>query len=136
MLVAGSNMDHIKGLKHQLAHAFSMKDLGEAKQILGMKICRDRKKKILTLSQVDYVEKVMQRFSMENAKAINTNLFGHLKLTKEMCPKTKEEEDKMSKLPCALALGSLIYAMACTRLDIAHVVGVINSYMSHLGIEH
>ena len=28
MLVVGSNMDHIKGLKHQLAHAFSMKYLG------------------------------------------------------------------------------------------------------------
>ena len=31
MLVVGSNMDHIKGLKCQLAHAFSMKDLGAAK---------------------------------------------------------------------------------------------------------
>ena len=43
MLVAGSNVDHIKGLKCQLAHAFSMKYLRVAKQILGMKICRDRK---------------------------------------------------------------------------------------------
>ena len=50
MVVVGSNMDHIKGLKHQLAHAFSMKDLGAAKQILGMKISRDRKNKTLTLS--------------------------------------------------------------------------------------
>ena len=38
MLVAGSNMDHIKGLKCQSTHAFSMKDLGEVKKILGMKI--------------------------------------------------------------------------------------------------
>ena len=58
MLVAGSNMDHIKGLKRQLAHEFSMKDLGAEKQILGMKICRDRKNITLTLSQADYVEKV------------------------------------------------------------------------------
>ena len=49
MLVAGSNMDHIKGLKCQLAHAFSMKDLGAAKKILGMKICRDKKNKKLIL---------------------------------------------------------------------------------------
>ena len=34
MLVAGSKMDHIKGLKCQLAHAFSMKDLGAAKKTL------------------------------------------------------------------------------------------------------
>ena len=42
----------------------------------------------------------------------------------------------MSKLPNASAVGSLMYAMVCTRLDIVHVVGVISRYMSHLGIEH
>ena len=35
MLETGSNMDHIKGLKRQLAHAFAMKDLRVEKQILG-----------------------------------------------------------------------------------------------------
>ena len=38
MLVVGSNVDHIKGMKYQLAHSFAMKVLGVAKQILGMKI--------------------------------------------------------------------------------------------------
>ena len=135
MFVARSNMDHIKGLKRQLAHAFSMKDLGVAKKILGMKIHRDRKNRKLMLSRVDYVEKVLQRFSMENAKAVSTPLLGHLKLTKEMCPKTQEEEDKMSKVPYTLAIGSLMYAMVCTRPTIAHVVGVISRYLSHPRIE-
>ena len=65
-----------------------MKDLGAAKQILGMKICRDRKNRKLMLSQADYIEKVLRHFSMENAKVVNTPLPGHLKLTKKMCPKT------------------------------------------------
>ena len=59
-----------------------------------------------------------------------------MKLTKEMCPKTQEEEDKMSKVPNASAAGSLMYAMVCTRPDIAHVVGVVSRYMIHPGIEH
>ena len=135
MLVARSNMDHIKGLKCQLAHAFAMKDFGAAKKILGMKICRDRKNRKLTLSQVD-VEKVLHHFSMENAKVVSAPLPGHLKFTKEMCPKTQEEEDKMSKVPYALVVGSLMYAMVCTRSDIAHVVGVVSRYMGHVRIEH
>ena len=73
---------------------------------------------------------------MENAKVVNTPLPGHLKLTKEMCPKTQEEEDKVSKAPYASAVGSLMYVMVCTRPDIAHVVGVIRRYLSHQGIEH
>ena len=73
---------------------------------------------------------------MENAKAVSTPLPGHLKLTKEMCLKTQEEEDKMSKVPYASTVGSLMYAMVCTRLDIAHVVGVVSRYMNDLGKEH
>ena len=93
-----------------------------------MNICKDRKNKKLKLSQADYIEKVLQCFSMQNAKAVSTPLLGHLKLTKEMCPKTQEEEDKMSKIYYALALGSLIYAMLCTRPDILHAVGVVSMY--------
>ena len=88
------------------------------------------------LSQANYVEKVLQNFSMENAKAVSAPLPSHLKLTKEMCPKTQEEEDMMSKVPYVLAIGSLMYARVCTRPDIAHAVGVVSRYMSHLGIEH
>ena len=129
MLVAGSNMDHIKGLKCQLEYEFSMKDLGVAKKIRGMKIYQDRKNK-------KYVKKVLQHFSMENAKVVSTPLPGHLKLTKEMCPKTQEEDDKMSKVPCASTIGSLMYTMVCTRLDIAHAMGFSSKYMSHPRIEH
>ena len=101
-----------------------------------MNICRDRKNRTLKLSQANYVEKILQCFSMENAKAINTPLPSHLKLTKEMSPKAQEEEDKMSKVSYASTVGRLMYTMVYTRLDIAHVVGVVNMYMSHLGIEH
>ena len=59
----------------------------------------------------------------------------HLKLTKEMCPKTKEEDDKMSKVPYASTIGSLMYVVVCTRPDIAHAVGVVSRYMSHPGIK-
>ena len=101
-----------------------------------MNISRDRKNRTLMLSQAEYVEKVLQRFSIENAKVVSTPLPGHLKLTKEMCPKTQEEEDKMSKVPYALVVGSLMYAMVCARPDTAHVVGVVSRYMIHLRIEH
>ena len=55
MLVAGSNMQEINVLKRKLANSFAMKDLGAAKQILGMRITRDRKNRKVTLSQSDYI---------------------------------------------------------------------------------
>ena len=50
MLVAGYNMQEINVLKIKLANFFAMKDLGVAKQILGMRITRDGKNCKLTLS--------------------------------------------------------------------------------------
>ena len=94
-----------------------------------MKIFRYRQHKKLTLSQVDYIKKVLHRFSIKNAKVVSTPLPSYLKLTKEMCPMTWEEEDNMSKVPYALVIGILMYVMACTRPDIADA-------MSHPGIEH
>ena len=45
-----------------------MKDLGEARYVLGIQIIRDRNKKLLALSQASYIDKVLARFSMQNSK--------------------------------------------------------------------
>ena len=107
---AGSNMQEINGLKIKLANSFAMKDLGAAKQILGMRITRDRKNHKLTLSQSEYIEKVLKRFNMQNAKLVSIPLASHFKLSKEVCPKTQEEMAYMSKVPYATVVGSLMYA--------------------------
>ena len=79
MLVVGSNMQEINVLKRKLANSFAMKDLGAAKEILGMRITRDRKNHKLTLSQNEYIQKVLKRFNMQNAKPVSTPFASHLK---------------------------------------------------------
>jgi hypothetical protein len=49
---------------------------------------------------------------------------------------TQEEEEDMSHVMYANAVGSLMYAMVCTRPDIAHAMGFLSRYMSKLGKEH
>ncbi|KAH9316784.1 hypothetical protein KI387_044022 [Taxus chinensis] len=130
MLVAGKNMQEIKVLKKQLSESFDMKDLGAARQILGMRITRDRKEQKLTLSQEEYIKKVLDMFNMQDVKPVGTPLAGHFKLSKEQCPMTEQERNQMSKVPYSSAVGSLMYAMVCTRLDIAHTVGAVSRFMS------
>ena len=101
-----------------------MKGLGVAKQILGMRIIRDRANGTLKLSQTEYVKKILSRFSMDEAKLVSTPLGSHFRLTKDQSPKTEQKQAYMSKVPYASAIGSLMYAMVCTRPDIAHAVGV------------
>eukprot|EP00253_Pinus_taeda_P016872 PITA_16872 len=128
--------EEINFLKRKLANSFAMKDLGAAKQILGMRITRDKENRKLTLSQNEYIQKVLKRFNMHNAKPISTPFASHFKISKEMGPKTQEDMDYMSKVPYASAVGSLMYAMVYTRLDIAHAVGVVSRYMNNPGKEH
>ena len=113
-----------------------MKDLGAAKQILGMRIIRDKTNGTLKLKQSEYVKKVLSRFNMNEAKPVSTPLGSHFKLSKEQSSKTKEERDHMSKVPCASAIGNLMYAMVCIRPDIAHAVGVVSRFMSRPRKQH
>ena len=67
---------------------------------------------------------------MEDARSVSSPLASHFKLSKQQSPVTEDE------IPYASAIGSLMYAMVCTRPDIAHAVGVVSRFMSNPGKEH
>ena len=67
---------------------------------------------------------------------MNVPLASHFKISSGLCPSSVEENDYMSCVPYANSVGSLMYAMVCTRPDISHVVGVISKYMENPGKEH
>ncbi|GJX66452.1 retrovirus-related pol polyprotein from transposon TNT 1-94 [Tanacetum coccineum] len=136
MLVAGPNKDRINKLKAQLAREFEMKDLGPANKILGMQIHRDRVSRKIWLSQKSYVKKILQRFNMQDCKPISTPFPTDVKLSSKMSPSSEKERMEMSRVPYASAVGSLMFAMICTRPDIAHAVGVVSRYMAEPGREH
>ena len=52
------------------------------------------------------------------------------------CPKNDEEKNQMSKVPYASAIGSLMYAILCTRPDICYVVGIVSRYQSNPRLAH
>ena len=136
MLLAGTNINELAALKSKLNDTFDMKDLGDASHILGMRIVRDRDKKLLYLSQAEYIDKVLKRFNMERGKALSTPLPPYVKLCLNDCPKSDAEKVEMAKVPYSSAVGSLMYAMICTRPDIAYAVGVVSRYMSNPGKKH
>ena len=88
---------------------------------------------MLFLSELEYIDKVLMRFNMQEGKVQSTQLPSYLKLSLSDCPKFDAERANMEKVPYCFAVGSLMYAMICTRPDIAYVVGVVSRYMSNLG---
>uniref|UniRef100_A0A2N9F6S1 Integrase catalytic domain-containing protein n=1 Tax=Fagus sylvatica TaxID=28930 RepID=A0A2N9F6S1_FAGSY len=129
---AGNDMDSIVTTKKWLSSTFEMKDMGEANFVLGVKITRDRSKKLLSLSQGTYIKKILERFHMHNSKPIDTPMEKGCTLSLDQCPKNDEEKNQMSKVPYASAIGSLMYAMLCTRPNICFAVGMVSRYQRDL----
>jgi len=88
------------------------------------------------LSQQKYVERVIRRFNIGDAKPVNTPLANYFKLSKSSCPSSKKEIEKMEAVPYSATVGSLMYAMVCTRPDIAHAVVMVSRFLSNLGNDH
>ena len=113
-----------------------MKDLGEASHILRIKLLHDRQKRMLGLSQASYIDEILARFSMQDSKKGFVPFRVGSSLSANQRPKTPAEIKKMRRILYASTVGSLMYAMLCTRPDICFVVGMVSRYQSDPGEEH
>lgn len=125
-----------KKLKAFLNSRFKMKDLGEAKLCLGLRITRDRKNGKLWLDQKQYLKDVLERFSMANCNSVSTPADPSAKLDKTMCPSDPEEVREMQTVPYKEAVGSLMYAAYATRPDIAFAVNTVSKFSNNPGRRH
>ena len=99
ILLIGNDKEFLNTIKESLKNSFSMKDLGEASYILGIKIYRDRSRRLIGLSQSTYIDKVLNRFRMEKSKKGFLPMSQVVVLCKSQCPKTTEEQVEMSTVP-------------------------------------
>ncbi|KAA3465980.1 polyprotein [Gossypium australe] len=136
ILLIGNDIPTLLNIKSWLGKCFSMKGLGEVAYILGIKIPRDRSKRLIGLSQSAYIEKVLKRFSMQESKKGFLPMSHGINLSKTQFPNTKDKRDCMSKISYALTIGSIVYAMLCTRLDVFYALSITSIYQSDPSESH
>jgi hypothetical protein len=136
ILLIGNNIELLDSVKEYLNKSFSMKGLGEAAFILGIKIYRDRSRRLIGLSQSTYLDKVLKKFKMDQSKKGFLPVLQGVKLSKTQCPATTEDREKMSAIPYASAIGSIMYAMMCTRPDVSLAISMAGRFQSDPGVEH
>uniref|UniRef100_A0A3Q7J6L7 Reverse transcriptase Ty1/copia-type domain-containing protein n=1 Tax=Solanum lycopersicum TaxID=4081 RepID=A0A3Q7J6L7_SOLLC len=132
MLIEGSSMREINNLKTRLSATFEMKDLGPAKQIMGMKISRDRSAGSLNLSKELHIEKVQSRFRVSDAKPRTTPLANNFKLSNEQSPNTVEERNVTLQGFMDADLGGDVDSSKSTSGYIYTIGGTAVSWMSRL----
>lgn len=111
-------------IKHLLQAKYKMSDLGIARRFLGIQI--EQAATGITLSQADYLKKILNRFGMEKAHGSASPMDVNVRLDNPTC-----EDRQVTDVKGYLAIvGSLMYAALGTRPDIAFCVTALSRYNS------
>src|SRR6266536_705368 len=113
-----------------------MKSLGEAAYILSIKIYRDRLRCLIGLSQSTYLDKVLKKFKMDRSNKGSLPVLQGVKLSKTQSPTTAEDRERMKVISYASAIGSIKYAMLCTRLVVCLAMSLARGYNSDPRVDH
>ena len=117
IIIAASNEEILSDTKSKLNTRFNMVDLGTLSWFLGIEFIIT--KGCIEMNQTRYLQGVLDRFNMANCKSVCTP-----------CDKLiiDPNADKISLTEYKCAIGSLIYAMVCTRPDLSYTVTKLAQY--------
>jgi hypothetical protein len=112
-------------MKALLKVRFNIKDMGPSKWILGMRITRNRRARTITLDQELYVTKALEKYGLAECR---------IAPTPEVVGAAHQEPNEQQRAPAdrlrfMMIVGTLMYAMISTRIDIAHLCHYLASHM-------
>ncbi|GKA47372.1 zinc finger, CCHC-type containing protein [Tanacetum coccineum] len=113
MLIFGIDQVQVNMTKEFLSSRFSIKDTRKANVILDIKIKHESNG--ITIYQSHYIEKVLKKFNYFDCTPVSTPMDTSEKLM-------PNNDQAVSQLEYSRVVGCLMYAMTCTRLDIAFVI--------------
>ena len=120
MVISASSLILMSKIKDLLKQTFRMKDMGEISWFLGIKFSRGAG--YLTMNQSEYIRKKLKEFGMLNAKPRGTPCeVGDYKVV---------DSDDCDPSKYRNMVGSIIYAMTCTRPDLSWVVTKLSQHLN------
>ena len=127
--IIGTHKEILKVMMY-LKNEFEMKDLGETKYYIGLKL--EHLQSGIFLHQSNYTEKVLKRFNMDKATPLSTPMVVRsLNVEKDSFRPSEDTEKVLSpKVSYLSAIGALMYLANCNRSDIAFVTNLLVRFSS------
>ncbi len=114
---------HIKKVKYELAPAFEIVDMGPISFYLGLKVKRNRQNKTLKLSQPAYIDKILAKYHLDQAKPCNTPMKEAILLPNKGPKASQADRERYQGMT-----RSLMFSMVETRPDIAFATSVVSRF--------
>jgi len=135
-IFTGDSAKLIAEYKNKLNKCYALTDLGPVHWLLGVKITCDRSARTISLSQKSYIDSILTRFALADAKPFATPIVPGVAYSRSDCPSSPTEALRMKKMPYREAIGSLMYASVATRPDISFAVSTLSRFLKDLGNAH
>jgi hypothetical protein len=131
ILAISNSKDIVREAYKSLSQNLTVKDLGPINQFLGIKITRDRSKRLIRFDQKEYTEKILNRFGIKESTRPITPLPIGVKLEPNPDQASPEDISQFQQ-----EIGSIMYLMTKTRPDIAYHTSLLARFMANPSLEH
>ena len=135
-MFTGSSSSLVTQYKSKINDCYALMDLGPLHWLLGIKVLRDQAEHTISSSQTAYINSILNRFALADAKPYSSPMIPGLVYTKSDSPSNPEEAAQMKNTPYREAIGSLMYIAVTTRPDIAFAVSALSQFLSNPGKAH
>nr|GEU44925.1 hypothetical protein [Tanacetum cinerariifolium] len=135
-IIMGNHIPSLQSVKDYLGKCLAMKDLGKSTFIVGIKNYIDRSKRLIEHCQNAYMDNILKRHKMDNSKRGHIPVQERLDLNKTQGASTPKEVKRMQNVPYASAMSFIMYAVRCTRIDVAFTQNITSRFQQNPGKCH
>ena len=114
MLILGADPKRVQELVERIAALWEIRDLGDAGAILGIRIIRDRKNRTISINQGLYIDKLIERFRLGDAKPMSLPASDRDALVRGHSGEPQADQHLYQE-----GIGGLTWVAKGTRMDIA-----------------
>ena len=136
MALSSKRPEDAKRFKSEIRRFWEITDHGPIKWFLGFEIKRDRKARTISINQRAYIESMVEKFRLTNARSVSTPMDPGVHFSVDQCPSTLNQSSKMRGVPYSEAIGSVLWPVVVSRPDAAFAVGVLSQFIQNPGPAH
>lgn len=133
LIILAKRIEEIIPLKARLTEKFEMKDLGEVKVILGIRVIRNRQERTIHLDQTHYIEETLKEheLDLQTSFSVSTPANGYDNLIAPLDNDSAADSREYQRL-----IGKLNWIVRATRPDIAFVTQKLSQFIQNPTIRH
>ena len=136
LTIIAESVESAQLIKDQLNKHFELVDLGEIKWLLGVHITHDLEKRTISLGQQSYIDEIIKRFGLEDARPISTPMEPGSDLTPGNPHVSPVKLTARERSAYRGMIGALLYISTVTRADVAYPISTLSRYLEDPSTTH